>query len=87
MTVIAVLVRADPPVGQKAVKWRRLTNRVKPPATPPPSGQMVRLIAGFGGFLGRKHHVYPGPKAFWEGMQEVRAFAIALDGRPCPVYR
>jgi len=40
---------------------------------------MVRLIAGFGGFLGRKHDGHPGPKAIWEGMQKVSAFAIALE--------
>ncbi|MCP5197368.1 MAG: IS4 family transposase [Gammaproteobacteria bacterium] len=61
--------------------------RAKPPETPPPLGQRVRLIAGFGGFLGRKHDSHPGPKALWEGMQKVRAFAIALDGRPCRVCR
>ena len=53
--------------------------RAKPPETPPSLGQMVRLIAGFGGFLGRKHDGHPGPKAIWEGMQKVRAFAIALE--------
>lgn len=50
-----------------------------PPENPPPLGQMVRLIAGFGGFLGRKHDGHPGPKAIWEGMQKVRAFAIGLE--------
>ena len=40
---------------------------------------MVRLIAGFGGFLGRNHDGYPGPKAIWEGIQKVSAFAIALE--------
>lgn len=56
-----------------------VAHRHPPPATPPPLGQMVRLIAGFGGFLGRKHDGHPGPKAIWEGMQKVRAFAIALE--------
>jgi hypothetical protein len=49
-----------------------------PPDIPPSLGQMVRLVAGFGGFLGRKSDGHPGPKAIWEGMQKVRAFAIAL---------
>ena len=53
--------------------------RAKPPVTPPPLGQMVRLIAGFGGFLGRNHDGHPGPKALWEGLQKVRAFAIAFE--------
>ena len=52
--------------------------RTKPPEIPPPLGQVVRLIAGFGGFLGRKQDGHPGPKAIWEGMQKVRAFAIAF---------
>ena len=58
-----------------------VAHRCPPPETPPPLGQMVRLIAGFGGFLGRKHDGHPGPKAIWEGMQKVRAFAIALEAR------
>jgi len=56
-----------------------VAHRTQPPETPPPLGQMVRLIASFGGFLGRKHDGHPGPKAIWEGMQKVRAFAIALE--------
>ena len=56
-----------------------VAHRARPPETPPPLGQMVRLIAGFGGFLGRKHDGHPGPKAIWEGMQKVRAFAMALE--------
>jgi hypothetical protein len=56
-----------------------VAHRTQPPETPPPLGQMVRLIAGFGGFLGRKHDGHPGPKALWEGMQKVRAFALALE--------
>ena len=55
--------------------------RSPPPDTPPQLNHMVRLIAGFGGFLGRKHDGHPGPKAIWEGMQKVRAFAIAFEAR------
>jgi hypothetical protein len=46
--------------------------------TPPPLGQMIRLIAGFGGFLGRKGDGHPGPKAIWEGIQKVSAFALGI---------
>ena len=56
-----------------------VAHRTKPPETPPPLGQRVRLIAGFGGFLGRKHDGHPGPKAIGEGLQKVRAFAIAFE--------
>jgi Transposase Tn5 dimerisation domain len=56
-----------------------VAHRRPPPATSPSLGAMVRLIASFGGFLGRKQDGHPGPKALWEGMQRVREFAIALD--------
>jgi hypothetical protein len=56
-----------------------VAHRRPPPETPPKLGEMVRLIAGFGGFLDRQHDGHPGPKAIWEGMQKVRAFAIALE--------
>lgn len=55
-----------------------VAHRAKPPDTPPPLGQMTRLIASFGGFLGRKGDGPPGPKAIWEGMQKVYAFAIGI---------
>ncbi|CDH45368.1 IS4 family transposase [Candidatus Contendibacter odensensis] len=69
-------------VGFDPEEWQAawiVAHRHPPPATPPPLGQRVRLIAGFGGFLGRKQDGHPGPKAIWEGMQKVRAFAIALE--------
>ena len=55
--------------------------RSPPPDTPPKLNDMVRLIARFGGFLGRKHDGHPGPKTLWEGMQKVRSFAIAFEAR------
>ena len=66
----------DPEEWQAAwiVAYRR-----PPPDTPPPLGMMVRLIAGFGGFLGRKSDGHPGPKAIWQGMQRVREFALAFE--------
>ena len=56
-----------------------VAHRRPPPETPPQLGEMVRLIAGFGGFLGRKSDGHPGPKAIWEGMQRVSAFAIGIE--------
>ncbi len=55
-----------------------VAHRTKPPETPTPLGQMIRLIAGFGGFLGRKGAGHPGPKAIWEGIQNVHAFALGI---------
>jgi hypothetical protein len=56
-----------------------VAHRRPPPQTPPKLGEMVRLLAGFGGFLGRKSDGPPGPKALWEGMQPVSAFAIGIE--------
>ena len=52
--------------------------RCRPPEAPPPLGDRVRLIAGFGGFLGRKGDGHPGPKALWTGLQRVQEFAIGI---------
>ena len=65
----------DPEAWQAA--WI-VAHREKPPNTPPPLGHMTRLVASFGGFLGRKGDGHPGPKAIWEGIQKVYAFAIGI---------
>lgn len=54
-------------------------HRSKPPVEPPALGVMVRLIACFGGFLGRKGDGVPGPKAIWEGMEKVRHYAVGIE--------
>jgi len=56
-----------------------VTHRTKPPEKPPTLNVMTRMIAAFGGFLGRKHDGYPGPKAIWEGMIRVQEFFIGLE--------
>jgi hypothetical protein len=40
-----------------------VAKRQPPPEMPPSLGEMIRLVAGFGGFLGRKGDGHPGPKA------------------------
>jgi len=55
-----------------------VAKRCPPPETPPKLGEMVHLIAGFGGFLGRKRDGHPGPKTLWIGLQRVREFAIGI---------
>ncbi len=74
--------RVSRPLTVKAycirIIWRATTTSCLPASIRPATGQRVRLIAGFGGFLGRKHDGHPGPKAIWEGMQKVSAFAITL---------
>jgi hypothetical protein len=53
--------------------------RQTPPPEPPPLGEMIALVASFGGWLGRKHDGPPGPKAIWTGLQRIRDFAIAVQ--------
>jgi hypothetical protein len=65
----------DPQEWQAA--WL-VAKRCRPPEAPPPLGDMVRLLAGFGGFLGRKGDGHPGPKALWTGLQRVQEFAIGI---------
>jgi len=65
-----------------AEEWRAawlVAKREPPPAMPPPLGEMIRLVAGFGGFLGRKGDGHPGPKALWEGMLKLMAYVEAFQ--------
>jgi len=55
-------------------EWQAVYAVVKkeaPPAAPPPLGEMVKMIASLGGYLGRKGDGPPGPKALWLGMQRM----------------
>jgi hypothetical protein len=47
-----------------------------PPEQPPTINEMVRIVAGFGGFLDRKGDGFPGPQTLWIGMQRTKDFAI-----------
>ncbi|WP_348757200.1 IS4 family transposase [Candidatus Methylocalor cossyra] len=58
--------------------WR-MTTRLPPPQAPPTLGEMMRLVAGFGDFLGRKGDGHPGPKALWEGLLKLMASVEALQ--------
>lgn len=48
------------------------------PKQPPSSNTVVRLIASFGGFLGRKGDGEPGVKTIWTGLQQVIDFAAGI---------
>jgi hypothetical protein len=65
----------DPEAWQAA--WL-VAKRCRPPEAPPPLGDRGRLVAGFGGFLGRQGDAHPGPKALWTGLQRVQEFAIGI---------
>lgn len=45
---------------------------------PPTLNEVIRLIAGFGGFLGRQGDGEPGAKTLWIGLQRVMDFAIGI---------
>ena len=59
------------------------------PATPPTLGEFLRLVAGLGGYLGRKHDGPPGPEVMWRGLRRVFDFSLAwatynaLEGQTC----
>jgi len=48
------------------------------PKEPPCLNTVVRLIAGLGGFIGRKGDGQPGAKTVWLGLQRVTDFAAGL---------
>ena len=48
------------------------------PDQPPKLNDVIRLIAGFGGFLGRKGDGEPGTKTLWRGLQRVMDFALGI---------
>jgi hypothetical protein len=64
----------------EAEEWQAVYAVVKeeaPPATPPPLGERVVLIATLGGYLARKGDGPPGPKAVWVGMQRMTDLGLA----------
>jgi hypothetical protein len=78
------LGRACPEMDCEAVfdreEWQAawLVARKPLPDTPPPLNEVIRVIAGFGGFLGRKGDGEPGAKTLWIGLQRVMDFALGI---------
>jgi hypothetical protein len=58
-----------------------VTERKPPPDTPPTLDQMVRRVAGLGGFLNRKSDGFPGPQTLWIGLQRAADFVLAMDAQ------
>ncbi len=58
-----------------------VTERKSPPDTPPTLDQMVRRVAGLGGFLNRKSDGFPGPQTLWIGLQRAADFVMAMDAQ------
>ncbi len=81
-----MLGREYPNIDCRAVfgddEWRTLHIVVKgeaPPDEPPPLIEIVLMLAGLGGFLGRKHDGFPGPQPIWKGLQRLRNFMLAIE--------
>lgn len=55
-----------------------VTARKPPSDTPPSLDQMVRMVAGLGGFLGRTSDGFPGPQTLWIGLQRAADFVLAM---------
>jgi len=58
-----------------------VSQRQPPPPVPPSLDEMVRMVAGFGGFLNRKGDGFPGPQTLWIGLQRSRDFVLALEAQ------
>ena len=61
-------------------EWKsawRISRGTAPPSEVPKLGEMLKIIAGFGGHLGRKCDGPPGPKSIWIGLQRAADFALA----------
>jgi len=62
-------------------EWQAIylvAKRRPPPDVPPSLDTMVRMVAGFGGFLNRKGDGFPGPQTIWIGLQRGRDFAQGI---------
>jgi Druantia protein DruA/Transposase DNA-binding/Transposase Tn5 dimerisation domain len=53
-----------------------LTRSRKIPSQPPTLQQMIRMVAGLGGFLGRKGDGEPGTQVLWRGIQRLDDIAM-----------
>lgn len=57
-----------------------IVSQKKPlPPNPPTLGDMILIVARFGGFLARKNDGNPGAEALWRGLQRLRDFAEGIN--------
>lgn len=65
-------------------EWKAIylvSQKAPPPDEPPPLDTIVRMLAGFGGFLNRKGDGFPGIQSLWVGLQRTRDFVLALTAQ------
>ena len=63
-------------------EWKsvwKVVRRSTPLNTPPPLGEMIRLVAQLGGYVNRKHRDPPGPQTIWMGLQRMHDFALCWE--------
>jgi hypothetical protein len=63
--------------------WKGLIifrTRKPPPAKPPSLREMIRMIAGLGGFLARASDREPGTETLWRGLQRMDDIAATFRG-------
>lgn len=58
-----------------------ITHRQPPPGTPPSLNEMIRRVAGCGGFLHRKGDGFPGAESPWMGLTCCHDFVIAIQAQ------
>jgi len=65
------------------LEWRAswmVANKGKPlPTKPPTLGEMILIVAGFGGYKNRKSDPPPGVKIMWKGLCRIHDYAHALE--------
>lgn len=62
-------------------EWKSIChihNHGKVPAEPPTLNEMIRLIAGFGGYVNRPK-TEPGTQTLWIGLQQLHCFSLSWD--------
>lgn len=58
-----------------------VSTRQPPPAQPPSLNTLIRMVASFGGFLGRQGDGFPGSQTIWIGLQRTRDFTLAMEAQ------
>ena len=68
--------------GFVEAEWKSLDKVVhgrNAPETKPTLGQMVKMVASFGGYLGRKSDGPPGPESIWKGLNALHYITLAWE--------
>ena len=63
-------------------EWKavyQIIHRQPPPKTPPPLGEIVRMVGQLGGFVNRSKDAMPGAETIWKGLQRLHDMALCWD--------